>query len=140
MIELKGVISQQNIKGLITQQCLKAVMPQIITRPIAEYYTGAYEVVPKIREQVLETKEKILKENVTVKSIPYAEVTNIANGLTVTIGEPEEQSASQIKVADDGSGNIVVSGLEVSYDGISKLTINGASITDEDGAITVGGN
>lgn len=50
------------------------------------YYEGEYEVIPSIEEQVLETNRKYMKDDVTVKEIPYAEVANLANGITVTIG------------------------------------------------------
>lgn len=52
-----------------------------------EHYDGDYEVTPKITAQTLLTKEKYMTEDVTVKEIPYAEVTNLANGITVTIGK-----------------------------------------------------
>lgn len=54
--------------------------------PNIEYYEGSYTVTPKPEEQTLETKNKYLVEDVVVKDIPYAEVTNNANGITVTIG------------------------------------------------------
>ncbi len=49
-------------------------------------YEGDYEVTPRKVEQVLLTKNKSMLDNVTVFSIPYAEVTNIGGGLTATIG------------------------------------------------------
>ncbi len=49
-------------------------------------YSGSYEVVPNQEEQVLKTAQKYMVKDVTIKEIPYAEVTNIANGTTVTIG------------------------------------------------------
>jgi hypothetical protein len=52
----------------------------------AVYYEGSYEVVPIAKDQELITKEKTMKENLQIKAIPYAEVTNNANGITITIG------------------------------------------------------
>lgn len=52
----------------------------------AEVYDGEYEVTPSQLEQKLETFNKLLKDDVTVKSIPYYEVDNIENGVTVIIG------------------------------------------------------
>lgn len=49
-------------------------------------YSGTYEVTPSINEQVLETKNKTMKSNVVVFSIPYAEVDNESGGKTATIG------------------------------------------------------
>lgn len=52
-----------------------------------EYYTGNYEVIPEVTEQVLQTKQKMMEEDVIVKPVPYAEVSNTSNGTTVTIGK-----------------------------------------------------
>lgn len=49
-------------------------------------YEGEYEITPKITEQVLETKNKSLLDNITVFQIPYASVSNPSGGNTVTIG------------------------------------------------------
>lgn len=51
-----------------------------------DFYNGSYEVTPKPTEQVLETKDKVMKKNVDVKSIPFYEVDN-TKGTTVIIGE-----------------------------------------------------
>lgn len=49
-------------------------------------YTGAYEVIPKAHvEQILETKNKSMTDDVTVHEIPYSEVTNPEGGKTVNI-------------------------------------------------------
>lgn len=49
-------------------------------------YEGEYEVTPRTVAQVLPTKEKNMKDNVTVKEIPFYEVDNLQNGKTVYIG------------------------------------------------------
>lgn len=49
-------------------------------------YDGAYEVTPAFEEQVLDTKDKIMSENVTVHKIPRYDVSNEAGGKTVYIG------------------------------------------------------
>lgn len=54
------------------------------------WYKGDYEVTPKTTEIVLPTKNKSMKEDVTVFQIPYREVTNPQGGLTVTIGLEDE--------------------------------------------------
>ena len=54
----------------------------------AKPYTGAYEVTPKIYEAVsLETKDRFLKDNVTVKKIPQYIVSNDAGGATLIMGD-----------------------------------------------------
>lgn len=50
-------------------------------------FEGPYEVKPLVESQTLYTKEKLMKEDLVVLAIPYAEVTNLSNGITVTIGE-----------------------------------------------------
>lgn len=51
-----------------------------------EPYTGDYTVTPKVTAQTLGTQGKTMTDDLTIKAIPYAEVTNISNGKTVTIG------------------------------------------------------
>lgn len=50
-----------------------------------EPYEGEYIVTPKVEAQTMPTKEKVMLDDVTIKAIPYAEVSNNANGTTVTI-------------------------------------------------------
>ena len=50
------------------------------------YYDGDYEVTPRKVHQIKSTKNKSMSDNVTVFSIPYAEVSNLGGGLTATIG------------------------------------------------------
>lgn len=49
-------------------------------------YEGPYEVTPNFTDQVLETAEKMMSDDMVVKEIPVAEVSNPAGGLTLTIG------------------------------------------------------
>ena len=51
-----------------------------------EEYKGDYEVTPAITAQVLETARKAMRDDVKIKEIPYAEVSNPAGGTTVIIG------------------------------------------------------
>ncbi len=50
-------------------------------------YDGPYEAVPKVTEQIFETKKKSLEDDFTVKEITYLETPNIGGGFTVVIGE-----------------------------------------------------
>ena len=52
-------------------------------------YNGEYEVTPKFEEQTLETKDKVMSENVTVHKIPRYDVANEAGGVTVYIATEE---------------------------------------------------
>lgn len=49
-------------------------------------YIGSYDVIPKVTEQIVNTHDRHMTDDLTVKAIPYAEVTNQANGMTATIG------------------------------------------------------
>ena len=51
-----------------------------------DVYDGEYTFTPETTDQVLLTKEKLLKENVTIKAVQKQIVENPAGGQTVTIG------------------------------------------------------
>ena len=53
----------------------------------AEEYTGSYEVTPQVEAQRLETKGKIMREDVQIQKIPYYETSNTAGGSTVYIAK-----------------------------------------------------
>ena len=60
---------------------------QTITKYIGgEEYVGDYVVTPKVDEQMLETKDKVLTDDVVIKSIPFFKVSNTNGGSTVYIG------------------------------------------------------
>lgn len=50
-----------------------------------EFYEGSYNLIPKVTEQSIETKDKVMQDNVTVAEIPFHEVSN-ETGTTVVIG------------------------------------------------------
>lgn len=52
----------------------------------AEVYKGDYTVTPAVSDQLLLTKEKMLKDNMTFKAVPKQIVDNPSGGKTVTIG------------------------------------------------------
>lgn len=51
-----------------------------------EQYFGDYVVTPKVDEQMLKTKDKVLTDDVVIKSIPFFKVSNTNGGSTVYIG------------------------------------------------------
>lgn len=63
--------------------------------PDVDFYEGSYEVIPKTSEQTLETKDKILTENIQICEIPYYDVANTAGGSTVYIGKEVEIYGNQ---------------------------------------------
>lgn len=58
---------------------------KIIGGDALPWYDGPYRAIPKPTEQVLATKNKSMRDNVTVEEIPYSEVTNPSGGKTVNI-------------------------------------------------------
>lgn len=50
-----------------------------------DYYEGEYEVIPKVKEQSLATKQKTMRKDVKVAEIPLHEFSN-EFGTTVVIG------------------------------------------------------
>ena len=59
-----------------------------VNRGDVPVYDGAYSVTPKVYEETtLETKQKLMQNNVTVARIPQYQVSNDADGVTLIIGE-----------------------------------------------------
>lgn len=59
---------------------------QVYTQNVDEY-TGDYDVTPKAIAQVLETKQKLMTDDVRIRKIPFHEVSNPHGGTTITIGK-----------------------------------------------------
>lgn len=66
----------------------KGLEPDSDSKNKHDFYLGSYQVVPKANEeQILETKNRIMTDNVTILEIPYYEVSNDSNGTTVYIAK-----------------------------------------------------
>ena len=50
-----------------------------------EPYGGPYEVTPKVEAQTLPTAKKLMREDISVRAIPYFDVSNPAGGNTIYI-------------------------------------------------------
>ena len=50
-------------------------------------YEGDYEVTPRTVEQTMPTKEKVMLEDLTIKAIPFYNVSNTSGGSTVYIAK-----------------------------------------------------
>lgn len=72
--------------GEIKLQNQQATKIRIINGIYGEEYKGSYNVIPQVAEQTLETKDKVLKDNVTIQPIPFYEVDNLQDGQTIIIG------------------------------------------------------
>lgn len=61
---------------------------QFVTEMVGgDPYQGEYVVTPKLGEQTMQTKEKVMLDDVTVKAIPCFRVSNNSGGNTVYIAE-----------------------------------------------------
>ena len=59
---------------------------KVITVDDLPHYDGEYTLVPKVTEQVFETRNKVMNHNILVKAIPLYNVSNTAGGNTIYIG------------------------------------------------------
>lgn len=89
-IEVKNA-QKQNIEILVKNDITQKVgiKQDVILVPIYKdvpLYEGDYEVTPKVSKQNLPTAKKFLSEDLTIKEIPYFEVSNTSGGNTVYIG------------------------------------------------------
>lgn len=50
-----------------------------------ELFEGDCTVTPRVEEQIMETKEKVMPDNVTIRAIPVYRVSNMSGGTTVYI-------------------------------------------------------
>lgn len=57
-------------------------------------YEGAYTITPSVRETVLPTARRLMREDLTVRAIPFIDVTNPSGGSTIYIGEEIEINGS----------------------------------------------
>lgn len=89
-IEVKNAQKQNveiTVENTLTQKV--DIKQDIVVVPMykdIEMYEGDYEVTPKVSEQTLPTAEKMMAEDLTVKSIPFFNVGNTSGGSTVYIG------------------------------------------------------
>lgn len=72
----------------LTQKTALSVAFDVTIRGVGggEPYDGPYTVTPDFETQELATKDKILKDNVTVDPIAVSRVENPAGGKTIFIG------------------------------------------------------
>lgn len=66
------------------------IRQDVITVPVYEdipEYEGVYDITPKVVEQRMETKDKLMRDDVTIKSIPFFNVSNTSGGTTVYIAK-----------------------------------------------------
>lgn len=85
-VHFDEVDSELNVKFIQTECSFKIDFGEVVLVRTDNIYEGDYEVTPRVYEQILETKDKLMLDDVTVKVIPLSKVINLQNGYTVTIG------------------------------------------------------
>lgn len=82
------VIQEIPINVSIQEEMLSIeIKTPVIAKETSEIYTGAYEIIPSTKDDViLNTKNKVMANNVLVYEIPYSIVWN-GKGNTAYIGE-----------------------------------------------------
>lgn len=81
--EMSGVGSLNgSLTGLGT---LNGTMSQPSVTPV-EPYEGSYEMTPRLYEQTLETRGKMMSDDMTIYEIPVTYTTNPTGSKTVVIG------------------------------------------------------
>ena len=83
---MAGIISDTNsIKGIIKDSDNLIYETNLDNSSSYPTYDGSYDIIPRVDEQTLETKNKVLRDDVLVESIPYYQTSN-PYGNTVYIG------------------------------------------------------
>ena len=102
MAEIRGAITGATIRGKISNGFERTINGIITnTRHVvgslttayttsAETYEGEYEVTPTVDGMVLPTNNKVMTDDLTVKAIPFYNVSNTSGGSTVFIGSDLE--------------------------------------------------
>ncbi len=73
--------------NFIQTKCLfETDFGEVVLVKTDDIYTGDYDVIPRVYQQILPTKDKVMVDDVTIEIIPLAKVTNHSNGYTAVIG------------------------------------------------------
>ena len=85
MEQIKGRISSGTIGGSIKRREISGNIT-IPSSTHMEYFQGPYAVTPRLSQQVLETDNKTMVDDVTIYGIPITYTSNPYDGKTVLIG------------------------------------------------------
>lgn len=85
--KLTAIADAIRAKDGSTDPMTLAEMPGKITaiQTGGEPYEGPYDVTPKVTAQTLKTAQKLMRDDVSVRAIPYFDVSNPAGGNTIYI-------------------------------------------------------
>lgn len=85
-VDFGEVDTELNVLFIQTKCTFDADFGEIFLVNTADVYPGPYDVIPRVYQQILETKDKLMNDDVTVEIIPLTKTLNHSNGYTVTIG------------------------------------------------------
>lgn len=86
MVPITFKISRKAVGFSVRAPARIGISFDVSVRNGGELYNGPYTVDPHFAAQVLPTKEKVLREDITVNPIDVALVSNPAGGNTIYIG------------------------------------------------------
>ena len=83
---MSDIKALDSLSGTISGECELA--GNLCVTQEYDAYDDSYEIVPKaFQSQILETKDRVMKENLVVKEVPYWVTSNESNGETAYIAE-----------------------------------------------------
>lgn len=85
-IDFNEVDSELDVNFIQTECTFNTDFGEVFFIKTDDVYEGDYNVIPRVYEQVLPTKDKLMLNDVTVEIIPLSKIINLQNGYTVTIG------------------------------------------------------
>ena len=85
-IDFNEVDSELDVRFIQTECTFNTDFGEVFFIKTDDVYEGNYDVIPRVYEQTLKTKDKLMLHDVTVEIIPLSKVINLQNGYTVTIG------------------------------------------------------
>lgn len=94
IVDASAIISNSEVRATASLSDMVAeataeLSTKIISSGDFPVYSGPYEVTPTMEKQVLETQQRTLLDDVTVKKIPIYETSNLSGGTTVYIAMGE---------------------------------------------------
>ena len=84
-----SITAEASLSGVLS--CTGGLSGKVSVTKEYDIYGGEYEIIPKaFEEQVIPTSNRVLKEDVVVKEVPFYETGNDSGGMTAYIGKDVE--------------------------------------------------
>ena len=87
---LSGVLGTATLQGSVKVAAILAdiaVGGPVVEEIMLPFYEGSYEITPGVSDRTLETANRSMAQDVTMKAIPYYTTTNKSGGYTAIIGD-----------------------------------------------------